>query len=88
MLPQDYGLTLILDRNAFLVDLVPEKIGVVLKLDSVAGSEKLWSGHDLLAFNTWHWWGYKGAQQPLVHVPTILIIFLSIPYLRAKLKNP
>ncbi|XP_071905204.1 protein trichome birefringence-like 41 [Coffea arabica] len=64
----DYGLTLILDRNAFLVDLVPEKIGVVLKLDSVAGSEKLWSGHDLLAFNTWHWWGYKGAQQPWKYI--------------------
>ncbi|KAL3503077.1 hypothetical protein ACH5RR_037526 [Cinchona calisaya] len=64
----DYGVTLILDRNAFLVDLVQENIGVVLKLDSVAKSANLWSNHDLLAFNTWHWWNYRGAQQPWKYI--------------------
>ncbi|KAL3508796.1 hypothetical protein ACH5RR_028197 [Cinchona calisaya] len=64
----DYGVTLILDKNVFLVDLVPEKIGVVLKLDSVAQRSKLWLDHDMLVFNTWHWWTYKGAQQPWKYI--------------------
>lgn len=52
-----------LDRNVYLVDVVREDIGRVLKLDSMEGS-KLWEGVDMLIFNTWHWWSRRGPTQP------------------------
>ncbi|MCE3216972.1 hypothetical protein HAX54_009806, partial [Datura stramonium] len=51
-------------RNALLVDIVREKSKRVLKLDSVAGSSKLWMGYDILIFDTWHWWLHTGRKQP------------------------
>lgn len=54
-----------LDRKVYLVDVVRQKIGRVLKLDSVEGG-KLWKEIDMLVFNTWHWWGRRGASQPYV----------------------
>ncbi|XVF04413.1 hypothetical protein REPUB_Repub05bG0080300 [Reevesia pubescens] len=59
----DYDVSLMLSRNAFLVDIVKEKIGTVLKLDSI-GNGKSWNGYDFLIFNTWHWWLHKGSKQP------------------------
>ncbi|KAF3668275.1 hypothetical protein P3S67_016709 [Capsicum chacoense] len=59
---QDYNVSLILSRNAFLVDLVKEKIGRVLKLDSIQNGDA-WKDFDMLIFNTWHWWLHKGSQQ-------------------------
>ncbi|ESW21517.1 hypothetical protein PHAVU_005G077300 [Phaseolus vulgaris] len=59
----EYSVKVMLDRNVYLVDVVKEKIGRVLKLDSIEGS-KLWQGIDMLIFNTWHWWYRRGPTQP------------------------
>lgn len=60
---KEYGLELKLDRNVYLVDIVREKIGRVLKLDSI-NDGKNWVEMDTLIFNTWHWWSRRGPAQP------------------------
>ncbi|KAF9621300.1 hypothetical protein IFM89_019386 [Coptis chinensis] len=59
----EYAVKLMLFRNAFLVDIVTEKIGQVLKLDSIESGE-IWLRADMLIFNTWHWWLHTGRKQP------------------------
>ncbi|KAM7280199.1 hypothetical protein ACFE04_007333 [Oxalis oulophora] len=59
----DYGVKVMLDRNVYLVDIVSENIGRVLKLQSIEES-KHWLGIDMLVFNTWHWWNRRGSSQP------------------------
>ncbi|GFY88978.1 similar to TRICHOME BIREFRINGENCE-LIKE 38 [Actinidia rufa] len=64
---EDYGVTLYLYHTTFLVDIVREKVGRVLRLDSIQGG-KSWNGMDVLIFNTWHWWTHKGKSQPWDYV--------------------
>lgn len=60
---QEYRVTLKLYRTQFLVDLDSEKVGRVLKLDSIKQG-RLWRGMDVLVFNSWHWWTHTGHLQP------------------------
>lgn len=59
----DYEVKVMLHHTEYLVDIVSEKIGRVLKLDSIGGG-KLWKDIDVLIFNTWHWWYRSGPSQP------------------------
>ncbi|KAG6419235.1 hypothetical protein SASPL_121451 [Salvia splendens] len=59
---QDYRVTILLYRSPYLVDITREKIGRVLKLESIQQGNA-WRGMDMLVFNTWHWWTHKGSAQ-------------------------
>ncbi|PON69837.1 Trichome birefringence-like family [Parasponia andersonii] len=63
----EYRVSVILNRSAYLVDIVKENIGRVLKLDSIRNGNA-WRGYDMLIFNTWHWWLHKGSKQPWDYV--------------------
>ncbi|RCV26455.1 hypothetical protein SEVIR_5G254500v4 [Setaria viridis] len=63
---QDYGLSVAYCRSTYLVDIVEESVGRVLKLDSITGGA--WLGADVLVFNTWHWWTHTGKDQPWDYV--------------------
>jgi hypothetical protein len=63
---QDYGVTILVYRTTFLVDLVKEDVGRVLNLGSIQGGNA-WRGMDMLIFNTWHWWTHTGKSQPYVY---------------------
>ncbi|KAM7274547.1 hypothetical protein ACFE04_016413 [Oxalis oulophora] len=60
---QDYGLDLMLHHAPYLVDLDSDRMGRVLKLDSIKQGEA-WLGMDVLVFNSWHWWTHTGQSQP------------------------
>lgn len=64
---EDYGVTLYLYHTTYLVDIVRENVGRVLKLDSIQGGNS-WNGMDMLIFNTWHWWTHKGKSKPWDYV--------------------
>ncbi|KAL8235440.1 hypothetical protein R6Q59_021540 [Mikania micrantha] len=59
----DYGAKVIYHHSLYLVDIIKEKNGRVMKLDSIT-SGKQWLGVDYLVFNTWHWWSRRGPSRP------------------------
>ncbi|MQL96182.1 hypothetical protein Taro_028852 [Colocasia esculenta] len=60
---EDYNASVMFYRTPYLVDIVQDKIGRVLKLDSIQSGSS-WLGVDLLIFNSWHWWTHRGSIQP------------------------
>ncbi|KAL3522449.1 hypothetical protein ACH5RR_015283 [Cinchona calisaya] len=64
---QDYDVTIFLYRSTYLVDIVQEKIGRVLKLNSIQQGNA-WKEMDVLIFNSWHWWLHRGKSQPWDYV--------------------
>ncbi|KAJ4849274.1 Protein trichome birefringence-like 39 [Turnera subulata] len=64
---QDYGVQILLYRTPYLVDLVNEKQGTILKLDSI-NNGNAWRGMDMLIFNSWHWWTHTGRSQPFDYI--------------------
>ncbi|CAN1344550.1 Protein trichome birefringence-like 38 [Linum perenne] len=56
----DYDVSIMLFTTHYLVDIEEEKIGRVLKLDSISNGD-LWKEMDFLIFNTWAWWYRTGS---------------------------
>ena len=59
---QEYGVSVMLCMSHYLVDIAEEKIGRVLKLDSLK-DEDVWKEMDVLIFNTWLWWYRNDSRQ-------------------------
>ncbi|KAM7255002.1 hypothetical protein ACFE04_020243 [Oxalis oulophora] len=59
---EDYGVTIYMYRTPYLVDIVKEPVGRVLRLDAIESGDA-WKDMDLLIFNSWHWWVHTGASQ-------------------------
>ncbi|KAK4592142.1 hypothetical protein RGQ29_016585 [Quercus rubra] len=60
---EDYGVSILLFTSHYLVDIEEEKVGRVLKLDSLKNGN-IWKDMDVLVFNTWLWWYRSGPTQP------------------------
>ncbi|CAN0917115.1 Protein trichome birefringence-like 38 [Linum grandiflorum] len=59
---EDYGVSIMLHTTHYLVDVIQEKIGPVLNLNSIS-SGNVWKQMDVLVFNTWLWWYRTGPKQ-------------------------
>lgn len=87
---QSHNASLMLQRNAFLVDIVEERQGWVLKLNSIDhNDQKAWKDSDVLIFNSWHWWLHTGRKQPWDHHYSGLglSICISMSYIQLWLFN-
>ncbi|KAI3836416.1 hypothetical protein MKW98_008177 [Papaver atlanticum] len=58
----DYNVSLLYNRNVYLVDLVAENSERVLKIDTISTGD-VWKEVDAVIFNTWHWWWLTGSLQ-------------------------
>ncbi|XP_052206771.1 protein trichome birefringence-like 41 [Diospyros lotus] len=63
----EYDVKVWLDRNVFLVDLVNASGATILKLDSISNGSN-WLGKDVLIFDSFHWWTYRGSHQPWQYI--------------------
>ncbi|KAL2943361.1 Protein trichome birefringence-like 42 [Bienertia sinuspersici] len=54
----EYGTSVMMLKNGFLVDVVSTKVGRALKLDSISTGSN-WLGIDVLIFNSFHWWTHR-----------------------------
>ncbi|XP_010915622.1 protein trichome birefringence-like 42 isoform X2 [Elaeis guineensis] len=61
---EDYNVTLSRSLAQYLVDIVPEEIGNVLKLDSVQQNAQGWLRADVLIFNSFLWWNRSNPGRP------------------------
>ncbi|KAJ0095146.1 hypothetical protein Patl1_17048 [Pistacia atlantica] len=66
---QDYDVSVMLFHSEYLVDTEVEKIGRVLKLDSIKNGN-VWKNVDVSVFNSWHWWIRNVAKQPWDYIQT------------------
>ncbi|KAK9674210.1 hypothetical protein RND81_12G218500 [Saponaria officinalis] len=53
---QDYDISVMLYPTPYLVDVVSEKMGRIVKLDSIIQGGNVWKHMDLLVFSCWHGW--------------------------------
>ncbi|XP_076935742.1 protein trichome birefringence-like 38 [Bidens hawaiensis] len=60
---EDFGVSVSMFLSHYLVDIVEEKFGRVLDLDSITSGD-VWKDNDVLIFNTWLWWYRAGVKQP------------------------
>ena len=80
---QEYGVNVQLYHSTYLVDVVKEPIGRVLKLGSIQGGN-IWKDMDVLIFNTWHWWLHKGPDSQgyytftFIYYMTLYSVFLEL----------
>lgn len=55
-------MTVKLFRTSYLVDIIKESKGRILKLQSIENGNA-WKGMDMLIFNSWHWWIHRGKSR-------------------------
>ncbi|PON51190.1 Trichome birefringence-like family [Trema orientale] len=59
---KDFGVSVSLFMSAYLVDIEEQKIGHVLKLNSLKNGN-IWKEMDVLVFNSWLWWYRNDSRQ-------------------------
>ncbi|KAE8815424.1 Protein trichome birefringence-like 41 [Hordeum vulgare] len=69
-----YNVALVYYLSHYLVDIVSEKAGRVLKLDKIDESHN-WLSADMLVFDSWHWWPRSGKDQPLICVLHLCFVY-------------
>ncbi|KAJ8900286.1 hypothetical protein K2173_024926 [Erythroxylum novogranatense] len=62
-----FRVSIVMFLTHYLIDIEEEKIGRVLKLDSLKSGD-IWKKADVLIFNTWLWWYRGGSKQPWDYV--------------------